>query len=664
MAWATAGKPAMMFRKSNRGAATVRLLFFIPLLLLALLPATGYWLIESSTEALYSVATEQQRGSLASLKTHIETNPEVMGESYAPVKNPATASSMAARAVPLFVNEARTPIKIDGQADEWGGISPINFGQDQLIQLNTTFDKASLFATAKMQRSDTKTFLFLNVKDDTVVYREISHISIHRNDHVRLAMIDPDGNFQRYTLAIEQPGQVFARVVTTGGRALRPEPRIEGFWRATDDGYQLEIAIDNDLLSNRFSFNIADVDDFIARDIKYLLGNQYTDSADELGYLNQRSAALRETFQRFHLNNYLFKDTSGNVLAGQPLDAETKRTIRDSIYINGTQVGTVELRIFQPNIDEFRQLSYQQLTLVSIVSLLIGLLLAYLLSSRLLNRLARMSRELESVVDDQGRVLKPMTESTGSDEISDLAKRFASITQRLQQYNEYLEHLSRRLAHELRTPVSVVRSSLDHLETRISEDDSRYVERARNGVSRLTSILNSMSEAARLEQSLDKDEVDVFEMTNVVRGCFEGYDNAFPEQPFELSIEAEDLKITGIPELFAQMLDKLIDNAVQFSAAYQPVIVRLTREDEMAVLRITNAGPGLPNTMAEQLFDPMISVREDNQRADSHLGLGLHVARLITEFHGGRITLSNREDREGVVATVRLPLLRLTSKLV
>jgi two-component system sensor histidine kinase ChvG len=257
-----------------------------------------------------------------------------------------------------------------------------------------------------------------------------------------------------------------------------------------------------------------------------------------------------------------------------------------------------------------------------------------------------------------------MTESTGSDEISDLAKRFASITQRLQQYNEYLEHLSRRLAHELRTPVSVVRSSLDHLETRISEDDSRYVERARNGVSRLTSILNSMSEAARLEQSLDKDEVDVFEMTNVVRGCFEGYDNAFPEQPFELSIEAEDLKITGIPELFAQMLDKLIDNAVQFSAAYQPVIVRLTREDEMAVLRITNAGPGLPNTMAEQLFDPMISVREDNQRADSHLGLGLHVARLITEFHGGRITLSNREDREGVVATVRLPLLRLTSKLV
>jgi signal transduction histidine kinase len=88
--------------------------------------------------------------------------------------------------------------------------------------------------------------------------------------------------------------------------------------------------------------------------------------------------------------------------------------------------------------------------------------------------------------------------------------------------------------------------------------------------------------------------------------------------------------------------------------------------------------------MVDQLFEPMISLwqdeewrdeegqdeeGQDEQRQDkepevSHLGLGLHVARLITEFHGGTITLTNREDREGVVATVRLPLMRLTSKLV
>jgi two-component system sensor histidine kinase ChvG len=158
--------------------------------------------------------------------------------------------------------------------------------------------------------------------------------------------------------------------------------------------------------------------------------------------------------------------------------------------------------------------------------------------------------------------------------------------------------------------------------------------------------------------------VTVFELTQVLKGCFEGYDHAFADQQFELSIETDELKVTGIADLFAQMLDKLVDNAVQFSSATQPVILRLTCEDDMAVLRISNSGPALPATMADQLFDPMISVRSNDQREDSHLGLGLHVARLITEFHGGTITLSNREDREGAVVTVRLPLLRLTSKLI
>jgi signal transduction histidine kinase len=529
-----------------------------------------------------------------------------------------------------------------------------------------------------MQRDDKKTYLLISVRDDVVVYREISNISIHRNDHLRLAMLDQSGDFQRYTVATQQPGQVFARVVTTGGRALRPEPKIEGFWRALDDGYQLEVAIDNDLISDRFAFNIADVDNFNTRDIKYLLGNQFTDSAAELGYLSQRSVELETVVARFNMNDLVFYDPNGNALAGAPLPDHANK-LSENLYLNDQLIGTIEVLVEHPEINTYRRDALQQLAMLSVMSFAIGLLVAYLLATRLQGRLRLMGQALESVVDDQGRVLKPMTESAGDDEISDLSQRFAATTRRLHQYNDYLENLSRRLAHELRTPVSVVRSSLEHLEARVSGDDHRYVERAQNGVMRLTGILNSMSEAARLEQSLDKDDVTVFDLTTVLSGCFEGYDNAFSGQRFELSIEAKDVKVTGIPELFAQMLDKLVDNAVQFSSTEQPVILRLTREDDMAVLRITNSGQKLPDTMVDQLFEPMISLwrdeewqdkeGQDEQRQDkepevSHLGLGLHVARLITEFHGGTITLTNREDREGVVATVRLPLMRLTSKLV
>jgi signal transduction histidine kinase len=305
----------------------------------------------------------------------------------------------------------------------------------------------------------------------------------------------------------------------------------------------------------------------------------------------------------------------------------------------------------------------QYLLLFSAGMLAFGVMLSLFLARHQMARIKQLGVALEAVVDDQGRVQGSLGKPAGDDAIGDLGQRFTDITERLQQYNEYLELLSRRLAHELRTPVSVVRSSLENLASSVDERSLKYVQRANNGVARLTNILNSMSEASRLEQTLDHDEVIVFDLAGLVRGCFEGYEQAFPEQGFELIIECSESQITGIPELFAQMLDKLIDNAAQFSESDQPIIVRLSEETETLLVRVSNSGPGLPDTMSKELFDPMISVRDASASEDSHLGMGLYVARLIAEFHGGSIELKNREDREGVVATIKVPMLRITSKL-
>tara|TARA_R110002072_G_scaffold46082_8_gene127940 strand:- start:3067 stop:4983 length:1917 start_codon:yes stop_codon:yes gene_type:complete len=636
------------------GSVSVRLLFLLPALLLGLIPITGYLNIQSAVQTLTveNLANHKQKTMI--LKGFIETEPAFL-------ENPAFLSNKPS----LYVNQAMTTgVTLDGRMEEWQSIQPISFGLDQLVQINQPYEPNNLSAEMRIQQTNEHTYLFFNVHDDVVVYREISNISIHRNDHIRLSLLDLNGNFQRYTIATEQPGQVFARVVSTGGRALRPEPRIEGFWRAVDHGYNLEIAIPNDLLDNRLAINIADVDDFNSRDIRYLLGTGYTDAPEGLSYLTRGSQSLSKLFRQLQLDRVAFMDRAGNSLASRNFSGQHSPQIEQAVFVKDQLAGIIKLEVDQATITEYRRSAFQQLAYISVAALLIGFLLCYWLSSKFLNRLRHLGQELEGVVDDQGRVLKAMPESTGSDEISDLSRRFTSITHRLQQYNEYLENLSRRLAHELRTPVSVVRSSLEQLESRVPPEDIRFVERAKNGVARLTNILNSMSEAARLEESLDKDEVSVFELTNVLRGCYEGYDNAFPHQSFELSIETGDLQITGIADLLAQMLDKLVDNAVQFSTDQQPVILRLTCEAETAVLRITNSGPPLPDKMTDQLFDAMISVRDDEQREDSHLGLGLHVARLIADFHGGEILLANREDREGVVVSVRLPLLRLTSKLV
>ena len=109
--------------------------------------------------------------------------------------------------------------------------------------------------------------------------------------------------------------------------------------------------------------------------------------------------------------------------------------------------------------------------------------------------------------------------------------------------------------------------------------------------------------------------------------------------------------MSGSPELLIQMLDKLVDNAVDFSAAGDTVKVRLDRNDGRLVLAVENPGPSLPGRMRSQLFDSMVSMRPGSD--SRHLGLGLYVARLIAEGHRGRIDASNIEG--GVAVVVSLP---------
>jgi len=103
--------------------------------------------------------------------------------------------------------------------------------------------------------------------------------------------------------------------------------------------------------------------------------------------------------------------------------------------------------------------------------------------------------------------------------------------------------------------------------------------------------------------------------------------------------------------LLIQMLDKLVDNAVGFSSVGDTIDIGLDVVGQDLVLSVTNPGPQLPERMRFQLFDSMVSMR--GSEGSHHLGLGLYVARLIAEGHGGNITADNVEG--GVQFEVRLP---------
>lgn len=364
----------------------------------------------------------------------------------------------------------------------------------------------------------------------------------------------------------------------------------------------------------------------------------------------------------------------GSTLAGSHLSAALSgeartqfRTIDENqtrileaahpIYADGEIMGAVVVDQNMNGIRTFRNQALEMLfnTILGVMVLVaLGL---FFFASRISARIRGLRNQAENIIDDNGRLKNTIVASGNSDEIGDLSRSFYNIVERLGQYTNYLENMSSRLSHELRTPVTVVRSSLENLGMTVQDKESAvYIQRAEEGISRLNLILTNMSEATRLEQMLQTSEKEIIDLEKVVAGCVEGYRLAYPDAVIDADLQGP-VMINGVPEYIAQLMDKLIANAVEFSYYKKPITVFCRAIKDRAVLRVTNYGPYLPEEMKGRLFDSMISVRPQEKQKEPHLGMGLHIARLVTEFHQGQIRAENIKEFEGVAITLLIPLL-------
>jgi signal transduction histidine kinase len=273
-------------------------------------------------------------------------------------------------------------------------------------------------------------------------------------------------------------------------------------------------------------------------------------------------------------------------------------------------------------------------------------------------RVRKLAHAAETAVGPKGEIRTFIPGAGAGDEIGDLARSFTRLLERLREHTDYLRTLASKLSHELRTPLAVVTTSLDNLEHEIrSPGADAYLERLRQGAERLDSILVAMSEATELERAINDTKTERVALGSVVESCCLAYRDVYPEREFECRVSARATDVVGSGELVAQLLDKLVDNAVSFSPRGSRIHIELADAGPELALRVTNRGPALPEKMRAQLFDSLVSVRE-HRDGRPHLGLGLYIVALIAKFHGGRAEAHDLPDATGVVFIVYFPRMR------
>jgi two-component system, OmpR family, sensor histidine kinase ChvG len=283
-----------------------------------------------------------------------------------------------------------------------------------------------------------------------------------------------------------------------------------------------------------------------------------------------------------------------------------------------------------------------------------AVILMFAFAAWLALRLARLRRASESALTRAGLVTA-FPETAARDELGDVARSFSTLLARLNSYTEYLRTLAGKLAHEIRTPLTIVRSSLENLEAEPEGEAARaYLARARQGSDRLNAILLAMGAASRVEEAIGNAERVDFDLVAVLDRAVAAYRTAFPGHVFAVELPPGQIMLHGAPDLIVQMLDKLIDNAIDFSVAGATISVRLRAEAAAVLIEVENPGPPLPAHLEGRLFESLWQSRADGD-SRPHFGLGLYIVRLIAEFHGGEATAISLPGGSGARVSVQLP---------
>ncbi len=279
-----------------------------------------------------------------------------------------------------------------------------------------------------------------------------------------------------------------------------------------------------------------------------------------------------------------------------------------------------------------------------ILGIALALLAGYFIYALVLAwRIRRLNKNLQTVLDDQGHIHTTLPSNRAKDEIGDLSRGMSSLLAQINDYTEYLKQLGSRLSHEMKTPISIVHTSLENLQ--MEQADNEFVKRALDANHRLKFILNQLSALSQLKQVIAETEKETFDLNQLIDDLTKGYHSQANNISF--ISHGQPVMIRGSQELKAQMVDKLVQNALDFTQEKDEIRLELQVSDGQYTLKVINTGSQIPDDKIHQLFDSLTSFRERNNE-EPHLGLGLYIAKLICDYHQADIKANNIQEPTSV----------------
>lgn len=344
----------------------------------------------------------------------------------------------------------------------------------------------------------------------------------------------------------------------------------------------------------------------------------------------------------------------GRRWAGVRVGEDGVRVVSVSIPIQRVQAVLGVLTLEANDVDQI--IARERAALVPFILIAIAVTLS---SSLLLNRLIaqpvrRLSRAADSVRLSRARAISLPDLAGRDDELGDLTRSLEAMTHSLSERMDAIERFAADVAHELRNPLTSLRSAVETLDlVREPAARERLLSILKNDVQRLDRLVTDISNASRLDAELSRDAPKRIDLERLIFDVVALYQAT--SKPGDVAVRFQTAGGPGSPTVMGregplgQIFRNLVDNARSFSPPGGEVVITLTRRRGQAIATVADAGPGIPPENLETIFERFYTSRPKGTAFGGNSGLGLSIARQIADAHGGSLRAENRIGPDGAI---------------
>lgn len=357
--------------------------------------------------------------------------------------------------------------------------------------------------------------------------------------------------------------------------------------------------------------------------------------------------------------NIIYDNRSSSAPALTNYNNIEKNTAIAPIVVNGKQVGNVYVRVFgsdtlltKPD-EDFRAKSYQAITIAFIFAVVVSIAAGVMFARALVRPVSRITQTARQIAEGD---YSARTGLSGTDEISRLGSTFDRMAESIEANRQLERRLVTDVAHELRTPLMAIQSTVEAMIDGVFRADEEHLETLNSEVRRLSRLVDALLKLSRLENRstpLEVSKVDLVEMLDAIVATHQAY---VADAGLTLEYHHDPkVFVNGNADMLRQATANLISNAVRYTPEGGTISLAVKKGELMGQIVVRDTGIGLTPEEAKMVFSRFWRADPGRTRATGGLGIGLSVVKEIVDRHNGWVRVEGKPN-EGACFTIYIPL--------